>query len=245
MINTRHVMPFGFRGGVARRVGLGTGGCALGLAAAAQPFAGAFGSEGRRRPLRWAHREVAIPRPNARSRARSLHPRQPHQCRVAPDRVDERRHMVDENAARPGSRRPHPALPLDREPRLRLDGVERGVRRHWHYRQCGSWHRRRRTRRRGTSVLQSTEGGTSWGPLAASIQTALQAKSVVSVAGYGSGGNTTSWPRRMKSRTRAVHGSPRLWPLHQRQRRHFQRVNDGSGVLPVGAGRRWSAKARG
>jgi hypothetical protein len=42
-----------------------------------------------------------------------------------------------------------------------------------------------------TGVLESLDGGNNWTPVAASLQTALQGKSVVSVAGYGSGGTTT------------------------------------------------------
>ena len=85
-----------------------------------------------------------------------------------------------------------------------------------------------------TGVLQSTNGGNTWMPLPASVQTALQGKSVVSVAGSG----TTILAATYEPQAPAQATGANLYGLYMSQNGgNFQLVNNGAPgtVLPVGA----------
>jgi len=88
-----------------------------------------------------------------------------------------------------------------------------------------------------TGVLESIDGGNSWTPLAASLQTALQGKSVVSVAGYGSGGSTTILAATYEPQGAAQATGANGYGLYMSVNGgNFQLVNTGGvNVPPVGA----------
>jgi hypothetical protein len=88
-----------------------------------------------------------------------------------------------------------------------------------------------------TGILESTNGGNSWIPLQAAMQTALQGKSVVSVAGYGSGGTTTilaaTYEPQAPGRATGANGYGLYMSTNGG---NFQLVNTGAaGAPPVGA----------
>jgi autotransporter-associated beta strand protein len=87
-----------------------------------------------------------------------------------------------------------------------------------------------------TGVLQSTDGGNSWTPLAASVQTALVGKSVVGVAGYGAGGSTTILAATYEPQGAAQATGANGYGLYMSVNGgNFQLVNNGASVLPAGA----------
>jgi hypothetical protein len=89
-----------------------------------------------------------------------------------------------------------------------------------------------------TGVLESIDGGNSWTPLAASVQTALQGKSVVSVAGYGSGSSTTILAATYEPFAPTQSTGANAYGLYMSVNGgNFQLVNNGApgSVLPVGA----------
>src|SRR5882757_3928226 len=87
-----------------------------------------------------------------------------------------------------------------------------------------------------TGVLQSTDGGNSWTPLAAAVQTALVGKSVVGVAGYGAGGSTTILAATYEPQGAAQATGANGYGLYMSVNGgNFQLVNNGASVLPAGA----------
>lgn len=94
------------------------------------------------------------------------------------------------------------------------------------------------TNRGGTriGVLESTDGGNTWTPLSNSMQTSLRNKSVVSVAGYGSGNATTILAATYEPQDPAQATGANGYGLYMSVNGgNFALVNNGAGVLPVGA----------
>jgi outer membrane autotransporter protein len=89
-----------------------------------------------------------------------------------------------------------------------------------------------------TGILESTDGGNTWTPLTASMQTALEGKSVVSVAAYGSGSNLTILAATYEPQGATQATGAAGYGLYMSVNGgNFQLVNNGSAgtVLPVGA----------
>ena len=86
-------------------------------------------------------------------------------------------------------------------------------------------------------IIGSTNGGNSWTPLQAAVQTALQGKSVVSVVGYGSGGTTTILAATYEPQAPGHATGANGYGLYMSTNGgNFQLVNTGAaGAPPVGA----------